>query len=185
MADDYTQLNIGLTGDFMDESKVIYETAPTTRKRQRIVIAGLNTGDLAEVYEVVPADGINGLVVRPLNRAVEHPGEAITFLQMVTLVPQNTETTSCSYLVPTGFNFYLVGFCASGDVDAQYLLYNDISVILSGRTTAAYLNVQMDLGIVRPTITEGSTVNVTVTHFFDGLPSFDATVLGYLVQDAS
>jgi hypothetical protein len=67
MADTYTVLNLGIGGDVMDESLVTYPDAPTTRKRERIVIAGDSEAQaIADVINESPAADAYALIVRNL-----------------------------------------------------------------------------------------------------------------------
>jgi len=63
--DTYTTLNPGVGGDHMDESAITYGDAPTTRKRERIVISDdSNAAGLAAITNSQPAGTEYGLVVR-------------------------------------------------------------------------------------------------------------------------
>jgi hypothetical protein len=63
MPDDFTTLNTGTGGDAIDEEAVTYGSAPTTRKRQRVVIGGSTQAQLVAVTNAVPSTEY-GLVVR-------------------------------------------------------------------------------------------------------------------------
>jgi hypothetical protein len=184
MADDFTQLNLGTGGDVMDESGITYPSAPTLRKRPRIVITGEGIDEIAIVKNTDCDMADHGLVVRPLPPAIPHAGDTVAEFYSTTLVPFNTETTIGTYVVPTGHTFYLVGFVGSGDVNGRFILYVNGSVKLQGRSTAADLNVQISLDVVRPAVAEGLSVSLKVIHNQNGLqPNFDGTILGYIVPN--
>mgnify|MGYP001571826650 CR=1 FL=1 len=68
MSDSYTTLNSGSGGDSTDmESITTYGSAPTTRKRHRMVIAGSAQAELAAVTNSAASATAYGLVVRALN----------------------------------------------------------------------------------------------------------------------
>jgi hypothetical protein len=66
MADDFTPLNAGTGGDNIDEEAIAYGTAPTTRKRQRIVLGGSTATALVAVINSAPVGTEYGLTTRPL-----------------------------------------------------------------------------------------------------------------------
>lgn len=168
----------------MDEAGVTYPSAPTTRKRPRVVITGEGIDEKA-IVKATDCDASDyGLVVRNLPTAIPRPGDPVFQFNEATLVPYNTETTIGSYTVPPGFVFYLVGFIGSGDVNGRFRLYLNGSVVIQGRTTAADLNVQLTTDVVRPVAAAGQIVSLKVIHSENGLtPNFDGTMLGYIVPD--
>ena len=182
MANDFTQLNQGVGGSVMDETGVDYPDDPTRRKRQRVVVTGEGIDDVTQVTNADPNSDAYGLVTRYLPPASPHPGYAVTYYSTTTLVPYDTETTIATYIVPTGKTFYLVGFNGSGEVNGKFFLYIDNVLTLVARSTAADLNVQVRLDIVRPKIDESLTVKVSVRHFLNGIQAdFESTILGYTV----
>lgn len=184
MSHDYTQLNAGCDGDFLDESGITYPTDPTLRKRSRVVISGdVDKDELAGVVNVQPSSNDYGLVTRPIPFATPHPGIPIINYYAVDSVPDNVETVIGIYTVPVGYKFYLANALASGDINARYKLYLNDVLTLQGRTTAAYLNIEMGLGTtVRPSITTGQQVKLSLIHCLVGqLPNFNGTIVGYIV----
>jgi hypothetical protein len=67
MADDYTLLNLGTGGDALDEEGVTFGSAPTTRKRARVRVAGAQAAELQEVKNAQPASNAYGAVVREVT----------------------------------------------------------------------------------------------------------------------
>lgn len=74
MTDAYTILNPGQGGDVMDETEVTYATAPTVRKRPRVVITGEGLDDIVETTTSLPLGVERGLVVREA-RSGQSPSE--------------------------------------------------------------------------------------------------------------
>ncbi len=66
MADSYTTLNPGTSGDNMDEESVTFGSSPTTRKRPRVEIAGNGATEIARVQATAPDGTEQALVVRPI-----------------------------------------------------------------------------------------------------------------------
>jgi hypothetical protein len=69
MPDNYTQLNPGVGGDYMDEVGVTFPQSPNVRKRPKVVITGpgdTNVDDIAAVETSTPQPNDYGLVVRPV-----------------------------------------------------------------------------------------------------------------------
>lgn len=184
MADEYTTLNLPTVpgGDVMDESGIVYGSAPTLRKRPRVVITGEGIDDISEVVGSDPSITSLGLVTRQVQNTQAHPGDAVVSVGSATLVPYNTETTVVSYTVPTGKTFYLVGFIGSGDINGRFYLYLNGVLKFVLRSTVASLNVETNNLIIRPTAGEAEVVRLSITHFQNGLlGTFEGTVLGYLV----
>jgi len=89
MADNYTELNAGSGGDFMDEESITFGVAPTTRKRPRVVIGGDSAAALAEVSNIDPSATDYGLITRnittDLNGNIAHNAteESILLLRRI------------------------------------------------------------------------------------------------------
>lgn len=178
MADDYTVLNPGEGGDVMDESLVVYPSAPNNRKRPRIVITGEGIDD------IVPAQSTNvngnefGLITRPVIS--NYPGNEQNTFDYVTLVAASIETTITSYTVPTDETFYFIGFNVSGNSNAIFKLYVAGNVVLASRTSVANLTLSMQYSYSPIKVNEGDTIEIKVTHNRINFEcDFEATILGY------
>lgn len=180
MADDYTILNPGAGGDVMDESLVVYPTAPTNRKRPRIVITGEGIDDIAEAKLSNVVGNEMGLVTRPV--LPNYPGTETNTFGDVTLVPTNTETTVVTYTVPASQTFYFLGVHSSGNANALFKVYVDGNPILAGRTSVANLNWSQAYSFSPIKVTEGVTISVTVLHQASVACDFEGTILGYTLS---
>lgn len=170
----------------MDEAGITYPSAPTLRKRPRVVLTGEGIDEKAAVKNNDCDSSDYGLVVRNLPTAIPNAGTVqIAEFVATTLVPFNAETTIGSYTVPASNIFYFTGFIGSGDINGRFLLYINGNVVIQGRTTAANLNVEMSTGVVRPSATAGQVVTLKVIHNQNGLlPNFDGTIFGYIVPNS-
>lgn len=180
MADDYTILNPGSGGDVMDESLVVYPSAPTNRKRPRVVITGEGIDDIAEAKAANVAGSEMGLVTRPIIS--NYPGTETNTFDDVTLVPSNTETTVVSYTVPASQTFYFLGVHASGNANALFKVIVDGNVVLAGRTSVANLNWSQAYSFSPIKVDEGVTITVSVTHQASVACDFEGTILGYTLS---
>jgi hypothetical protein len=167
MADDYTILNPGAGGDVMDESLVVYPTAPTNRKRPRVADAKASN----------VMGGEMGLVTRPV--LPNYPGAETNTFDDVSLVPANTETTVVTYTVPVSQTFYFLGVHTSGNANALFKVYVDGSVVLAGRTSVANLNWSQAYSFSPIKVIEGVTISVKVIHRASADCDFEGTILGY------
>lgn len=176
MSDAYTQLNQGMGGDVMDEAGIQFPDGPSLRKRPRVVITGETKDAIAEVTQASPTGDEYAL----LTRVVPAPtAEQVVQYGTVSLVSATSETTICSYTVPTGKRFYFLGVHGSGQASARFRVYTDSSPILTARSTAAAPNVMIAFSTPAFSIAEGTTIYLKVTHFEDGiLPEFDGTIIG-------
>jgi hypothetical protein len=182
MANDYTQLNPGEGGDYMDEVSVTYSTAPQTRKRPRVVLTGPGLDQDAAVTSTTPADNAKGLVTRPIPGNRTFPGTDLVKFGFVMSVPSNVDTTVATYTVPTGKTAFVLGFNGSGLFKARYTLLLDGEEMLQGWTTAANLNIHLDFGGLAPSVAEAGIVQIRVLHGEAGFQTtFSGTILGYLV----
>jgi hypothetical protein len=177
MADDYTILNPGAGGDVMDESLVVYPTAPTNRKRPRVVITGEGIDDIADAKASNVMGGEMGLVTRPV--LPNYPGAETNTFDDVSLVPANTETTVVTYTVPVSQTFYFLGVHTSGNANALFKVYVDGSVVLAGRTSVANLNWSQAYSFSPIKVIEGVTISVKVIHRASADCDFEGTILGY------
>ena len=176
MADDYTILNPGSGGDTMDETGVVYGTAPFVRKRPRIVIAGEGIDDIVPALSGPPTGSEFGMVTRPV---MGYPGTSVTAFNMTTLVPQNTETTVITYTVPSGKTFHFLGFVASGNANALFKLYVAGDTVLAGRSSVANLTIQMTHALSPFQVFEGDTIVLKVTHQANVGCDFEGTIFGF------
>lgn len=181
--DAFTTLNPGSSGDSMDESGISYGSAPTLRKRPRVVIGGDDAaGSLAGVINTQPVGSEYGLVTRNIPAIAPVAGTPIAQYGNTTLVSSGSETTVASYTVPTGHTFYVCSFVATGNVNARYTLYLNGQATLVGISSVANLNVDLSMRDTRIGIGESLVVNVTASHANSGIQAnFDATILGYLI----
>ena len=176
MSDDFTILNPGSGGDTMDETGVVYGTAPTLRKRPRVVITGEGIDDIVPAISNSPTGSEFGMVTRPV---MAYSGDSITVFNLTTLVPTNTETTVTTYTVPAGKTFNFLGFVASGNANALFKLYVASNPVLAGRSSVANLTVQMTYAMSPFQILEGDTLVLRVIHQANGGCDFEATILGF------
>lgn len=177
MSDDYTILNPGSGGSVMDETSVVYPSAPTIRKRPRLVITGENIDEIVPVVNSELAGNEYGLVTRSI--VPSYPGESITIFDISTLVPTNTETTVASYTVPAGKQFNFIGLIASGNANALFKLYVAGNPILVVRNTVANLTVTLDYSYAPFKVSEGDTIVIKVLHQANVNCDFESTLLGY------
>lgn len=181
MADDYTQLNPGEGGDIMDESMITYPDAPIHRKRARVVITGDNRGEIVSVTNDTPSPNSFGVVTRPVVPKQPYPGSSVMEFGEVIGVSPGTSQVVVSYTVPFGFQFFMSGFSASGDLYGKYELYVNNAITMTARTTSASPNLDKSFFGVPPSFTEGATIALKASHV---LPSqagqFQGTIIGYL-----
>jgi hypothetical protein len=178
MADSYTILNPGEDGDVMDEVSNTFGAAPTTRKRPKVVLTGAERDEVVSCPATPPTGTEYGLITRPIP--TQFPGTSISDLQAVTLVPASTETTVCSYTVPSSQTFYFIGYLAQGDVHAVYRLYVESTAKLSSRTTVAEPTTNINFPNAIFSVDEGDTITLKVTHYQSGINgNFDGTIIGY------
>lgn len=77
MSDDYTILNPGVGGDVMDETAVVYGSAPFTRKRPRVVITGEGLDDIVDTATSTPTGFERGLITREASRGQSTSDDSI------------------------------------------------------------------------------------------------------------
>jgi len=176
MADDFTILNPGDGGSVMDETGVIYPSAPFVRKRPRVVITGEGIDDIVPAISTKPTGLEFGITTRPV---LEYSGESITIFNFTTLVPTNTETTVTTYTVPVGKTFNFLGFVASGNANALYKLYIAGSPVLAGRSSVANLTLQMTYAMSPFQALAGETIVLRATHHANVGCDFEGTILGF------
>lgn len=182
MADDFTTLNVGAGGSTMDETGVSYPSAPTTRKRPRIVISGEARNAIATVLNTIPEQDEYGIVVRSIVGR-EFPGNPFFKFDQATLTPSNSEITIATYTVPANKQLFVTGFYVSGDVNAKYSFFYTTTRIMVLRTSVAKPSEAGLFNVVRPIASAGETVAVKVIHEVAGIQAnFEATILGYLVD---
>lgn len=179
MTDNYTVLNPGVDGDVMDETGVVYGTAPIIRKRPRVVITGENLGEIVPALNSNPVGSEFGLVTRSILS--NYPGTSVTVFNTTTLVPTSTETTVTTYTVPSSVTFYFIGLISSGNANAVFKLYVDGNPVLAGRTSVANLNLNMTYSYAVFTVPEGSTISLKVKHEAPVGCDFEGTILGYIL----
>lgn len=179
MADDYTVLNPGVGGDVMDESLVIYPSAPTNRKRPRVVITGEGLDDIVPAQTTNPIGDEFGLVTRPIISSF--PGTEANTFDDVTLVPTSSETTVVTYTVPVGKIFYFVGLNASGNANAMFKLYVAGNTVLAARTSVANLTITISYSHSPIKVAAGDTISIKVKHEASASCDFEGTILGYLL----
>ena len=179
MTDNYTILNPGVDGDVMDETSVVYGTAPNIRKRPRVVITGENLGEIVPALNSPPTGTEFGLVTRSILSP--YPGTSVTAYNTATLVPTGSETTVTSYIVPASVTFFFIGLISSGNANAFFKLYVDGNPVLAGRTSVANLNLNMTYANAVFTVPEGATISLKVTHQADVACDFEGTILGYIL----
>jgi hypothetical protein len=177
MADDYTILNPGAGGDVMDETLVVYPSAPTNRKRPRVVITGEGIDDIVSAQSTNVAGTELGLITRPV--VPNYPGRETNIFNFVTLVPTSIETTVATYTVPADETFYFIGLVASGNANAFFKLYIDSTPVLAGRTSVANLNLSLSYSYSPIKVSEGLTITVKVVHQAGVSCDFESTILGY------
>jgi hypothetical protein len=187
MSDGYVILNPGVGGSTMDETEITFGSAPTTRFRSRVQVGGDGANKLADVINTAPSGSDYGLVVRNIPTGtqastVQVPGDPICEYGTVTLVGASTPTTVVSYTTSVGKTFYLLGFTATGDINATFSILINGSTKMVGRTTVASPNVDFDFKMATPVANAGEVIAVRVTHYAAGLQgNFDGTILGYEV----
>lgn len=180
MADDYTVLNPGAGGDVMDESLVVYPSAPTNRKRPRVVITGEGLDDIVPAQTTNPIGDEFGLVTRPIVSS--YPGTEANTYDDVTLVPTSAETTIVTYTVPLGNTFYFIGLNASGNANALYRLYVDGNIVLAARSSVANLTVSLSYAHSPIKVVAGDTISIKVIHEASVSCDFEGTILGYTLS---
>jgi len=179
MADDYTVLNPGVGGDVMDESLVVYPSAPTNRKRPRVVITGEGLDDIVPAQTTNPVGDEFGLITRPIISSF--PGTEANTYDDVTLVPTSSETTVVTYAVPVGKVFYFIGLNVSGNANAVFKLYVDGNVVLAARSSVANLTVTISYSHSPIKVAAGDTITIKVKHEAPVGCDFEGTILGYLL----
>lgn len=179
MSDDFTILNPGVDGDVMDETRVTYASAPTIRKRPRVVITGENLGEIVPALDSAPTGEEFGLVVRPIMAG--YAGDLIHSFNSVTAVSAGSEVSIVTYSVPAGKTFYFIGLSASGNTYGTYKLYIDSDPILAGRTSMANLNLDKTFHQSPVSATATSELSVKVFHYTPTNCEFEATIFGHLV----
>lgn len=178
MSDDFTQLNRGTGGDYMDETGVTYPTSPTTRKRARIQVGGADPDSLAEVSNSPPVGNEYGLIVRGVMPT--YPGTPVAKEGESNLVAATVETTIVSYTVPSGKEFGFTGIVASGDVSAIFRVYINNVRIFAYRNSVANPSVLVSFPYSPFGAAQGSLVEIRGTHWSSGIQAnFEATLLGY------
>lgn len=168
----YTILNDGAGGDYLDMTEVMYPTAPNARRRQRVVVAG-------ESYDEI-ADGDSGLVVRSIHSP--YPGTSVVLLDVASNVFSNTETTICSYTVPIGKTFYLLGFIAHGDIHSTYKI--SLGSTVGGLSTTSVLAPTCRVSYKHALFDApaGDEVALSVIHQATGKQGeFEGTIVGYVL----
>lgn len=177
MADDYTILNPGVGGDVMDESLVIYPSAPTNRKRPRVVLTGEGLDDIVASSLTNVTGSECGIVTRPV--VPNYPGAQNNAFDTVSSVPTNTETTVVSYTTGPTETFYFVGLVSSGNTNALYKLYVDGNPCLAGRTSIAGLTLSLSYSFSPIRVDPSTTIEIKVLHQTSLSCDFEATILGY------
>lgn len=179
MADDYTILNPGAGGDVMDETRVTYPSAPTTRKRPRVVVTGENIDEIIPALNTNPDGTEYGLTTRPI--VPNYPGDQVVSFNIATLVPSGIETTVVTYTVPSSKTFYFIGLVASGNTNALFKLYSNSTALLGGRSSVANLTLHINYAFSPIQVAEGDTISIKTTHQAGTTCDFEATILGYLL----
>lgn len=177
MADDYTILNPGVGGDVMDESLVVYPSAPTNRKRPRVVVTGEGLDDIVASSLTNVTGSECGLVTRPV--VPNYPGTQNNTFDTAVAVPTNTETTVVSYTTGASESFYFVGLVSSGNTNALYKLYVDGTPYLAGRTSVANLTLSLSYSFSPLKVDASTTIEIKVLHKAGVNCDFEATILGY------
>ena len=179
MSNQFTELNPGSGGSIMDETGVTYPTAPTVRRRTRIVLAGDGLNELVQVKNTDLNGDEYGLIVRSLPTC---PTNSILSYNQDAAVSDNTETTLTSYTVPAGTTFYFTGVVAQGDLPARFRIYIDSNIQLSYRTVSSNPAFQQTFSLPPFTAAAGSVIYLKVTHFISGVSGdFEGTILGYTI----
>ncbi len=187
MADGFVILNPGVGGEIMDEEVVgPYSSSPTFRLRSRVVVTGVNVGDIAQVIDVPPADDACGLCVRPIFDPdgivpIGLPGTSIITFGTVSLVPASIDTTVVSFIVPLAQTFNIVGFVGTANVASEYFLKVDAVTKIPARTSGANLTADISFKLAHPLATAGQTVALIVNHSAGVPGEFNGTILGYLI----
>jgi len=178
MSDNYTVLNKGCGGDAIDEEGVSFPTAPTTRKRSRVVIGGSDKDELARVTNAELDGSEYGLVTRSITQ--RYPGTSVISYNEVTLVTSNSETTVVSYTVPVSNEFNFLGVSVTGDIPARYRIFVAAAPMFAGRTTVATPNYMIEYSQAPFVVAAGTTIYLKATHYFSGLNgNFEGTIIGY------
>ncbi len=179
MADQYTQLNIGANGDFIDEEGITYPSAPLIRKRSRVVVSGSTPEEITRILNDDPIGNEYGLITRNIPsgvQKVEFSGSSVMEFG-TSEVEYNDETAVVTYEV-TSSELNITSIHVSGNVDSKFLLYinSDLKGVL--RTTAASPNASFQFNSNLKLVT-GDIILITVKHLENGLTgTFDATILG-------
>jgi len=177
MSDDYTVLNPGVGGDVMDESLVVYPSAPTNRKRPRVVVTGEGLDDIVASADTNVAGTERGLVTRPV--VPNYPGTPNNTFDSAAGVSSNVETTVVSYTTGGSEAFYFVGLVSSGNTNALYKLYVDGTPYLAGRTSVANLTLSLSYSFSPIKVGASTTIEIKVLHKAGVNCDFEATILGY------
>jgi len=179
MSDDYTILNPGVGGDVMDETAVIYPTAPLTRKRPRVVITGEGIDDIVPALDSTPVGSEFGVATRPIFTG--YPGSSVIEYNNATLVPTSSETTIVSYTVPAGKKFYFIGYNACGNTNATYKLYVDGNIYFVSRSSVANLNVEKHYSHPPFYVNQAITISLKTVHSTVASCDFEGTIIGYII----
>lgn len=184
--DGYTELNPGLGGDFLDESEITYGSAPTTRKRERMVIGGDGApAELAVVTNTAPDGNDYGLVTRIAGNLPLPSGaatEATVAAAQTTLTTLATEATLATRAASSQLPSALVGgrldvvsspnqTSSSGTITAigafGIIGYGSLNATVAGANTYVEFN-----------CSGFSTIWFTLTGTWTGFLYFEATADG-------
>lgn len=110
--------------------------------------------------------------------------EPLTNYGQASLVPSNTPTTICSYIVPAGKVAFIRSFYGSGDADAHYSLHVGVTEerVLGGRSTPAELKLEVNLNPSYIQVAEGTTVCIKVLHLASVPIDFEGCIVGNLTD---
>lgn len=179
----FTQLNLGVDGNIMDETGITYTVPgePTDRRRARVVVAGDDIDKLADVRDTQNTGGEYALTVRVIE-----PWQGGLFAEFgfATLTNANPLTELVSYTVPVGSRFYLTGINCSADAVGVFKVLVDDgtgeSQVLQFRNNVTNYNVIASSSMPMIQVDAGSVVYLKAANTTTpSAATFEGTLLGY------
>ncbi len=177
----FTQLNIGVDGNIMDETGITYPTGPPDRRRARIIIAGDDIDKLSEVTNLQLSGTEYALAVRPIE---SWQGGMLFEFGYSTISKTDPETELVTYTVAPSTTFYLTGLNLSADGVGLFKVYIDNGVTnsqaLQFRNNVTNYNIMVNNAMPMLEVTAGSTITVTGKNTTTPTnATFEATLMGY------
>jgi hypothetical protein len=179
----FTQLNIGVDGNFMDETGITYPpgSGPVDRRRARVVIAGDDIDKLAEVSTTQ----LSGTEYALSVRTIEPWQGGMTYeFGFATIAKADPEQELVSFTVAPSTTFYLTGLNCSADGVGLFRVYIDNGITnsqaLQFRNNVTNYNILVNSNMPMLQVEAGSTLTVTAKNTTTASnANFEATIMGY------